>query len=319
MTETVRFREDGLVPAVVQDAVTGDVLMLAFMNDEALRRTRETGRAHYWSRSRGALWRKGETSGHEQIVQEIRVNCEENSLLLLVRQLGAVCHTGYPTCFYRRLEAGDELSLVRERAFDPAAVYGGEESAGPPAARDFSPLAEATRLQFAAYAYLRDNDLTAVSGTSARLRSMDEPIAPRIADELRELAGVLDDEHRHTDPTSDLRLEASQAVYWVLLAALRHGAMWTQLRPDIALETFDEAISAETGSRLLRADADRWEALPESDRDLPARGHATLALVGQACRGRDIDPLSVIEMDLADLLSRPYLEPFFAGALDRQP
>jgi phosphoribosyl-AMP cyclohydrolase len=101
--DVIRFGEDGLAPVVVQDTVTGDVLMLAFMNEEALRLTRETGKAHFWSRSRGTLWRKGETSGHEQLVDAIRVNCERNSLLLLVRQIGAVCHDGYSTCYYREI------------------------------------------------------------------------------------------------------------------------------------------------------------------------------------------------------------------------
>ena len=86
----VRFGPDGLIPAVAQDTVTGDMLMLGFMNEAALRLTYETGVAHYWNRSRKKLWRKGETSGHTQAVDEIRVNCERNSLLLLVRQSGAV-------------------------------------------------------------------------------------------------------------------------------------------------------------------------------------------------------------------------------------
>jgi phosphoribosyl-AMP cyclohydrolase len=89
LPQTIRFDADGLVPVVAQDAVTGDVLMLAYMNDEALRLTAATGYAHYWSRGRQKLWRKGETSGHTQIVDEILVNCERNSLLLLVRQTGA--------------------------------------------------------------------------------------------------------------------------------------------------------------------------------------------------------------------------------------
>jgi phosphoribosyl-AMP cyclohydrolase len=92
--QSLQFGADGLAPVVVQDAVSGDVLMLAYMNDAALRLTQETGRAHYWSRGRNALWRKGETSGHEQLVDEIRINCEPSSLLLLVRQIGAVCHNG---------------------------------------------------------------------------------------------------------------------------------------------------------------------------------------------------------------------------------
>lgn len=98
MTE-VRFDERGLVPVVVQQWDTGEVLMMAWMDAEALRRTRESGRATYWSRSRQAYWVKGETSGHAQAVREIRVDCDGDTLLLLVDQTGAACHTGSRTCF----------------------------------------------------------------------------------------------------------------------------------------------------------------------------------------------------------------------------
>ena len=315
MNGVVRFGTDGLVPAVVQDEISGDVLMLAFMNEEALRRTEETGRAHYWSRSRGALWRKGETSGNEQIVSEIRVNCEENSLLLLVRQVGAVCHTGFPTCYYRRIEPDGSLTVIRERVFDPAFVYGSRavpEGAANVAAID--PLAELTRLQFGAYAYLRDLDLESISGTSKRLRSANEPIAPRVADELRELAGVLSGEHRHGDPDADLRLEASQVLYWVLLATLREGVSWSRLRPDRALATGLDAMPPRTIVAMLRADADFWADVHPSDVDIAARGHATLALVGQACATGNIEPVSVVETDLVELRSRAYLAPYFNGS-----
>lgn len=96
-----KFDPDGLVAAIAQDADTGEVLMLAWMNAEALRLTIETGRAVYWSRSRKALWRKGDTSGHEQHVAEIRVDCDQDAVLLKVRQTGAACHTGRTSCFYR--------------------------------------------------------------------------------------------------------------------------------------------------------------------------------------------------------------------------
>jgi phosphoribosyl-AMP cyclohydrolase len=96
-----RFNADGLIAAIAQDANTGEVLMLAWMNDEALRQTVETGRAVYWSRSRGGLWRKGDTSGHEQHVVEIRVDCDQDAVLLRVQQTGAACHTGRRSCFYR--------------------------------------------------------------------------------------------------------------------------------------------------------------------------------------------------------------------------
>ncbi len=96
-----KFDTDGLIAAITQDADTGEVLMLAWMNAEALQLTIDTGRAVYWSRSRKALWRKGDTSGHEQHVQEIRIDCDQDAILLKVRQTGAACHTGRRSCFYR--------------------------------------------------------------------------------------------------------------------------------------------------------------------------------------------------------------------------
>lgn len=113
----------GLVPVVVQDYSTGEVLMLAFMNRQAWEETVKTRRATYWSRSRKQLWVKGETSGNFQEVKEICVDCDEDTVLLKVIQGGgAACHMGYRSCFYRRLE-GDELKIVGERVFDPQEVY----------------------------------------------------------------------------------------------------------------------------------------------------------------------------------------------------
>lgn len=121
----LRFDAQGLVPVVVQEAGTRQVLLLAYMNAEALEATLRTGRAHFWSRSRGRLWRKGESSGREQIVDALYVNCEDNSLLLTVHQQGgAACHTGHPTCYYRRLTADGTWEIVQQRVFDPADVYG---------------------------------------------------------------------------------------------------------------------------------------------------------------------------------------------------
>src|SRR5829696_2388777 len=123
------------------------------MHGEALRHTYETALAPFWSRRRNSLWRQGEASGHEQIVDEIRVNCEQNSLLLLVRQIGAVCHDGYPTCFYRRTAADGSLMIVRERSFDPGVVYRDAAPASqPPEMEEVDPRGEATRLHFGAYA-----------------------------------------------------------------------------------------------------------------------------------------------------------------------
>ncbi|WP_254543067.1 phosphoribosyl-AMP cyclohydrolase [Halomarina pelagica] len=111
---------DDLLPAVAQDAETGTVLMLAYVSPEAVERTRETGRAHYYSRSRDELWEKGATSGHVQRVEEVRVDCDGDALLYLVRQEGGACHTGRESCFYRTID-GEE---VGERVFDPDEVYG---------------------------------------------------------------------------------------------------------------------------------------------------------------------------------------------------
>ena len=116
---TVDFDEDGLVPAVAQSAEDGTVLMLAYVNEEALERTRETGRAHYYSRSREELWHKGGSSGHTQSVEEIRVDCDADTLLYVVEQEGGACHTGFESCFHRTLDG----EAVGERVFDPEEVY----------------------------------------------------------------------------------------------------------------------------------------------------------------------------------------------------
>jgi phosphoribosyl-AMP cyclohydrolase len=102
---TPRYNEQGLVPAILQDSQTREVLMLAWMNAEAFELTRQTGRAHFWSRSRQALWLKGETSGHFMNVVEIRFDCDEDTLLVLVRPDGPACHTGNISCFYRPANA----------------------------------------------------------------------------------------------------------------------------------------------------------------------------------------------------------------------
>jgi|UniRef100_UPI004056900F phosphoribosyl-AMP cyclohydrolase len=115
---------DGLLPAIAQDAATGEVLMLAYINEESWRKTIETGKAHYWSRSRNKLWLKGESSGHVQMVKEILVDCDLDTVVFKVEQLGgAACHTGHKSCFYRRVQ-GDTLEVQGEPVFDPAKVYG---------------------------------------------------------------------------------------------------------------------------------------------------------------------------------------------------
>jgi phosphoribosyl-AMP cyclohydrolase len=122
-----KFDASGFVTCVATDAATGEVLMVAQMNDEALRRTIESGEAWYFSRSRNALWRKGESSGHTQRVVEMRMDCDQDAIWIRVEQTGAACHTGRRSCFYRAVtqgEGGPRLSFVdADRLFDPAKVY----------------------------------------------------------------------------------------------------------------------------------------------------------------------------------------------------
>ena len=117
----------GLVPAIVQDDRTGDVLMLGFMNEEALAETRRTGEAVFFSRSRNRLWKKGETSGHVLKVREVRVDCDADALLVRVEPAGpGVCHEGYRSCFFRRIEQDGRGTVTEQRTFVPEQVYGQE-------------------------------------------------------------------------------------------------------------------------------------------------------------------------------------------------
>ena len=121
--EGLKFDAGGLIPAIVQDHKTGEVLMMAWMNRQALARTVETGKTHFFSRSRNKLWLKGETSGHVQHVKSIRVDCDQDVLLIQVEQIGAACHEGYYSCFYREHDPNRDWKVVGKKVFDPKAVY----------------------------------------------------------------------------------------------------------------------------------------------------------------------------------------------------
>ena len=119
-----KFDANGLIPAIAQDATTGQILMVAFMNREALDRTIATGRATYYSRSRDTLWVKGLTSGNLQQVKEIRIDCDEDTVLLKIEQLGgATCHTGHRSCFHKKIEDGS-VKIIGEPVVDPKEIYG---------------------------------------------------------------------------------------------------------------------------------------------------------------------------------------------------
>ena len=123
--EDLKYDASGLIPAIIQDVDTGEVLMMAYMNKHSLEESIRTGKTHFWSRSRQKYWMKGESSGHTQDIQEILIDCDKDTLLIKAKQHGAACHEGYRNCFYRRLDPGTgQWSIVAEKLFDPAAVYG---------------------------------------------------------------------------------------------------------------------------------------------------------------------------------------------------
>lgn len=282
----VRFGADGLIPAVVQDVGSKAVVMVAYMNAEALRLTRETGRTHFWSRSRQALWRKGETSGNEQIVRDILVNCYADALLIQVEQVGPGCHTDHATCYYRRLDEDDELRSVTARQVD-------------------------LDLWFGAYEYLRDHDLSDVSSTSRLLRSAKPRLEDRLADELVELAGVLRGTHSHTDPHADVVLEASQCLYWLgLISARQRMEASSWLTPLTGLRT---TVDPERAIETLLLCAEYWgEFATEREPDDPLRVTAGTAVsIADAVRAAGVDLESVFAHDLAELRAKPYLAPYF--------
>lgn len=127
MTQAVQLAFEtsgGLLPAIAQDAETGQVLMMAWMNREALEETLATGRAVYFSRSRQRLWRKGEESGHVQTVDSVHIDCDADAILLKVRQAGAACHEGFASCFFRQLNSDGSTTTTLTRLVDPAVAYG---------------------------------------------------------------------------------------------------------------------------------------------------------------------------------------------------
>lgn len=124
----LNFNENGLIPAIVQDIETDEVLMMAYMNQTAVTKTIETGYTWFWSRSRQELWKKGQSSGHLQRVEEINLDCDGDTLLVKVQQTGGACHTGHYSCFYRRFNSSEEFEVARKEVFDPDEVYNEQEN-----------------------------------------------------------------------------------------------------------------------------------------------------------------------------------------------
>lgn len=123
--DRLQWTSDGLIPAIVQDVESREVLMMAWMDRAAVERTLQTGQTYFYSRSRKSSWHKGGTSGHVQHVEEVRFDCDSDVLLILARQVGGACHEGYRSCFFRRVREDGATETVAERVFSPGAVYGG--------------------------------------------------------------------------------------------------------------------------------------------------------------------------------------------------
>ncbi|WP_297159355.1 phosphoribosyl-AMP cyclohydrolase [Thermogemmatispora sp.] len=340
----LKFDRQGLIPAVIQDDESNEVLMVAFMNEEALRLTRETGYTHFYSRSRQAIWRKGEQSGHAQQVRAILVNCEENSLLIrVVQQGGAACHEGYRSCYYRRLLPDGRYELVATRLFDPAEVYGypdrqlqqpnvGEISASTtglasatqqptpeerlPREADSEKAANETlgqqletllRQLYTAYLYLRDHDLSEQSHTSRLLQERNPTyLLGRLADELQELAGVLEGTHRHQNLQADTILEGSQVGYWLLLLAATHQLRYEDFQPHQALltgyqATVSEELAVEQQQACLSALAS-----PEHTHRIEGLSLG-FALIGQACALAGLSPLEPARYDLEQMRRKGFV------------
>jgi phosphoribosyl-AMP cyclohydrolase len=123
LLSALKWNPEGLIPAIIQDAGSGDVLMMAWMDHSALRKTLEVGQTHFYSRSRRSLWHKGGTSGHVQVVESIHVDCDGDVLLIKVRQIGGACHEGYRSCFFRRVNEARDLEVADSPIFDVKTVY----------------------------------------------------------------------------------------------------------------------------------------------------------------------------------------------------
>ena len=124
LLKRLKFNEKGLIPVIIQDVDTNEILMLAYMNEEAFSMTMESGKTHFWSRSREKLWLKGEESGNYQQVANVYFDCDADTLLIKVRQVGGACHKGYRSCFYRKMKKSGEIKIIGKKVFEPKKVYG---------------------------------------------------------------------------------------------------------------------------------------------------------------------------------------------------
>jgi phosphoribosyl-AMP cyclohydrolase len=316
----LNFDSQGLIPVVVVDDETNDVLMMASMSRESLQLTREKGETYFFSRSRNKLWHKGEESGNVQEVRGIFVNCEENSLLIrVVQRNGAACHDGYHSCYYRELLPDDSLEIVTERLFDPAEVYhhtqtsqAGEQKTmlNDSTAQELSTpqkLERVYRQLYDVYISLRDKDQSAQSNTSRMLHEKDQQFfVTRLKDELGELEGVQKGEHVHSGRQADTALEGSQVGYWLFLLAVLKRVPYEDFMPHASvLHGYTGQYSAQKVAALLD------ECLLLSASADPVQFARALmhgfALIGWACVSAGISPLAPAEYDLEQMQAKGLL------------
>ncbi|MBO0795188.1 MAG: phosphoribosyl-AMP cyclohydrolase [Ktedonobacteraceae bacterium] len=303
MNTGLKFDRQGLAPAVVVDDTSGEVLMVAFMNQEALQRTLESGQTHFYSRSRNTIWHKGEQSGNVQEVRAIFINCEENSLLLrVVQHGGAACHEGYRSCYYRQLLPDGSYRTVAERVFDPQTVYGTTPN------QESSSLETKLHQLYGAYNYLRDHDLSEQSNTSRLLQERTPGyLISRLADELQELADVQSGEHVHTNRQADTALEGSQVGYWLFLLASSCNISYHDFMPHTALlegyhGSYNESKTIELRQECLEL------VTSTSTPDLVRGLRLGFSLIGWACSEAGINPDAPANLDLDQMRRKGLLK-----------
>ncbi len=294
LPDELHYDDAGLVPAVLQDQDTREVLTLAYMDRSAVQRTLESGLVHFWSRSRQQPWLKGESSGRVQHVVAVRPDCESNSLLVLVRQeMPGACHTGHGSCFYRQLEGG-QLVELSSPLFDPIQVY---RRAG---AQDL------LKELLGAYSWLGSQELLPQSGTSRALHGEGPDLLSRVRDEWGELVGVLEGTHVHEGFEHDVLLEAYQVLYWTCL----YHVTLHSVSPEQAAAALSRGYGGADEPCALLSEALHTDEPNE-------RLKLLWAALGAGCREGGIRPERVVRKDLDELRGREYMAPYFAGAASR--
>jgi phosphoribosyl-AMP cyclohydrolase len=320
----LKFDEQGLVPAIIVDDASSDVLMMAYMNEEAFKRTRETGEVHFFSRSRQALWHKGEQSGNVQQVRAIFINCEEDSLLVRVNQYGgAACHEGYRSCYYRQLLPDDSYETIAERVFDPADVYPGEATTTTESEEpgqeigviedseeiSVSPrLEQALRQLYAVYLLLRDQDKTAESNTSRLLHQDSRAyLLSRLNDEFHELIGVQTGEHVHKDRPTDTQLEGSQVGYWLFLLAATDKLLYDRFMPHAFVLRGYTSDYAKDDVLAKCQECLALIGIKEPEQVIQGL-EIGFSIVGWACAVADISPVAPVDYDLEQMKRKGLIE-----------